>query len=93
MVLLGPAPVDFNCLRLTSHRCEERFVGYGGNKAACLYEMYLGSGMSFYVLPDFVIHQSHPYDEETRKAEVRLYSESNTPLTLGKEEIQQATVH
>ena len=35
--------------------------------------MYLGSGMSFYVLPDFVIHQSHPYDEETRKAEVRAF--------------------
>lgn len=27
--------------------------------------------MSFYVLPDFVIHQSHPYDEEIRKSEVR----------------------
>jgi hypothetical protein len=58
-------------IELTHNRCEERFIGYGGNKAACLYEMYLGSGMSFYVLPDFVIHQSHPYDEEIRKSEVR----------------------
>ncbi|KDQ55119.1 glycosyltransferase family 49 protein [Jaapia argillacea MUCL 33604] len=49
--------------------CDERFVGYGGNKAACLFEMYL-SGISFYVLADhFVIHQSHRYEEETRKDE------------------------
>lgn len=49
--------------------CDERFVGYGGNKAACLYEMYL-SGMSFYVLADhFLVHQSHPYEEEARKLE------------------------
>jgi len=56
--------------------------------------MYLGSGMSFYVLPDFVIHQSHPYDEETRKAEVRAlsYKVSSPRSTLGKEEIQQATI-
>lgn len=30
--------------------CDERFVGYGANKAACLYEMYL-SGVEFWVLP------------------------------------------
>ena len=37
--------------------CDERFIGYGGNKAACLFELYI-SGVSFYVLPDdFVIHQ------------------------------------
>ncbi|TFK51106.1 hypothetical protein OE88DRAFT_1630451 [Heliocybe sulcata] len=49
--------------------CDERFVGYGGNKAACLFEMYL-SGISFYVLSDhFLIHQSHPYEEEARKSE------------------------
>ncbi|KIK42132.1 glycosyltransferase family 49 protein [Suillus luteus UH-Slu-Lm8-n1] len=49
--------------------CDERFIGYGGNKAACLYEMYL-SGMSFYVLADhFLVHQSHPYEEEARKLE------------------------
>ncbi|EIW80639.1 glycosyltransferase family 49 protein, partial [Coniophora puteana RWD-64-598 SS2] len=49
--------------------CDERFVGYGGNKAACLFEMYL-SGVSFYVLSDhFLIHQTHPYEEAARKAE------------------------
>jgi len=51
-------------------RCDERFTGYGGNKAACLFEMYL-SGISFYVLSDhFLIHQSHLYEEEARKSEV-----------------------
>jgi hypothetical protein len=51
--------------------CDERFVGYGGNKAACLFEMYL-SGISFYVLSDhFMIHQSHLYEENARKTEVR----------------------
>ncbi|CAE6456413.1 unnamed protein product [Rhizoctonia solani] len=49
--------------------CDERFVGYGGNKAACLFSIYL-SGIDFYVLPDdFLIHQSHAYAEETRKNE------------------------
>ncbi|THU85029.1 hypothetical protein K435DRAFT_926530 [Dendrothele bispora CBS 962.96] len=49
--------------------CEERFVGYGGNKAACLFEMYL-SGISYYVLADhFIIHQNHLYDETARKPE------------------------
>jgi len=51
--------------------CDERFVGYGGNKAACLFEMYI-SGMSFFVLGDhFIIHQSHPYEENARRSEVR----------------------
>ncbi|KAF8141253.1 glycosyltransferase family 49 protein [Boletus edulis] len=49
--------------------CDERFVGYGGNKAACLYEMYL-SGMSFFVLGDhFLVHQSHAYEEVARRLE------------------------
>ncbi|KIK90760.1 glycosyltransferase family 49 protein [Paxillus rubicundulus Ve08.2h10] len=49
--------------------CDERFVGYGGNKAACLYEMYL-SGMSFYVMADhFLVHQSHVYEEAARRLE------------------------
>lgn len=53
------------------HRCDERFIGYGGNKAACLFELYL-SGVSFYVLPDdFLIHQSHAYAEKARKHERR----------------------
>jgi Glycosyl-transferase for dystroglycan len=57
-------------------RCDERFTGYGGNKAACLFEMYL-SGISFYVLSEhFLIHQSHSYEEEVRKSEV------STPLLL-----------
>ena len=38
-------------------RCDMRFIGYGANKAACLFELYV-SGVSFYVLPDdFLIHQ------------------------------------
>ncbi|KAF9971510.1 hypothetical protein BGZ73_005540 [Actinomortierella ambigua] len=49
--------------------CDERFVGYGANKAACLFEIYI-SGIDYWVLPqDFLIHQSHPYKEETRKQE------------------------
>lgn len=59
--------------------CDERFIGYGGNKAACLYEMYL-SGISFYVLADhFLIHQNHAYEETIRKNErksnKKLYSD------------------
>lgn len=51
--------------------CDERFIGYGGNKAACLYELYL-AGVSFFILPDdFLIHQSHPYAEKARKHERR----------------------
>lgn len=51
--------------------CDERFIGYGGNKASCLYEMFL-SGISFFVLSDdFLIHQSHQYAEDIRKSEVR----------------------
>ncbi|KAI0062444.1 hypothetical protein BV25DRAFT_1915982 [Artomyces pyxidatus] len=49
--------------------CDERFTGYGGNKAACLFDMYL-SGVSFYVLSDhYLIHQSHAYEEEARRNE------------------------
>ena len=58
---------------ITSKRvswCDERFTGYGGNKAACLFEMYL-SGVSFFVMSDhFLIHQSHKYEEEARREEV-----------------------
>lgn len=59
--------------------CDERFVGYGGNKAACIFEMYL-SGMSFYVLSDhFIVHQNHLYEENARKSERKfnrkIYSE------------------
>ncbi|KAI0088288.1 glycosyl-transferase for dystroglycan-domain-containing protein [Irpex rosettiformis] len=50
--------------------CDERFTGYGGNKAACLFELYL-SGVTFYVMSDhFLIHQSHTYEEEARREEV-----------------------
>ncbi len=53
-------------------RCDERFVGYGGNKAACLFEMYL-AGVSYYVLADhFIIHQNHLYEELAREHEVCL---------------------
>ncbi|KAJ7244171.1 glycosyltransferase family 49 protein [Mycena haematopus] len=49
--------------------CDERFIGYGGNKAACLFEMYL-SGISYYVLADhFLIHQNHLYEENARRTE------------------------
>jgi hypothetical protein len=49
--------------------CDERFIGYGANKIACIYEMYL-NGIQFVVLPDeFLIHQSHLYPEEERKLE------------------------
>ncbi len=45
-------------------------MGYGANKAACLYEIYL-SGAQFWVLPeDFLIHQRHPYPENDRRVEV-----------------------
>ena len=58
-------------MRLKGCRCDERFTGYGGNKAACLFELYL-SGANFFVLADqFVIHQSHAYEEQARKSEVR----------------------
>jgi glycosyltransferase-like protein LARGE len=54
--------------------CDERFIGYGANKAACLYEIFI-SGIDYYVLPnDFLIHQSHDYPEEARKREVNILS-------------------
>jgi glycosyltransferase-like protein LARGE len=50
--------------------CDERFVGYGSNKAACLYEIYL-AGFEFWTLPnDFLVHQRHPYPENDRRMEV-----------------------
>lgn len=50
--------------------CDERFIGYGANKAACLYEIYL-AGLEYWVLPDdFLIHQTHSYPEDTRRKEV-----------------------
>ncbi|KAI3635763.1 hypothetical protein MIR68_006401 [Amoeboaphelidium protococcarum] len=49
--------------------CDERFTGYGANKAACLYEIFL-SGAEFWVMPDdFLIHQRHPYPESDRRVE------------------------
>jgi len=39
--------------------CDEKFVGYGLNKCACVFEMY-ASGFSFYVLSDsFLFHRPH----------------------------------
>ncbi|ORZ13946.1 glycosyl-transferase for dystroglycan-domain-containing protein [Absidia repens] len=66
--------------------CDERFIGYGANKAACLYEIYL-SGMEYWVLPDdFLIHQTHAYPENTRKKERqynrKLYSNFREELCL-----------
>ncbi|KAI8594626.1 glycosyl-transferase for dystroglycan-domain-containing protein, partial [Dissophora ornata] len=55
--------------------CDERFVGYGANKAACLYEIYI-SGVDYYVLPgDFLIHQSHAYLESKRSGGRKLNAE------------------
>lgn len=49
--------------------CDERFVGYGSNKAACLYEIFL-AGIEFWVSPnDFLIHQRHAYPENDRRIE------------------------
>ncbi|KAI9304932.1 glycosyl-transferase for dystroglycan-domain-containing protein [Cunninghamella echinulata] len=49
--------------------CDERFIGYGANKAACHFELYI-SGLVYYVLPDhYVVHQYHPYPEQTRSNE------------------------
>ena len=51
--------------------CDERFIGYGANKAACLYEIFI-SGVDYWVLPnDFLIHQSHKYANHDRTREVR----------------------
>ncbi|KAJ3200422.1 hypothetical protein HK099_002698, partial [Clydaea vesicula] len=51
--------------------CDERFTGYGNNKAAWWYEIYL-AGIDFYVLPfDFVFHQYHEYDNKVRYSERR----------------------
>ncbi|KAG0333603.1 hypothetical protein BG000_009026 [Podila horticola] len=66
--------------------CDERFVGYGANKAACLYEIYI-SGIDYYVLPqDFLIHQSHDYPESKRsggrKLNGELYSAFRDELCL-----------
>ncbi|KAI8078874.1 glycosyl-transferase for dystroglycan-domain-containing protein [Halteromyces radiatus] len=66
--------------------CDERFIGYGANKAACLFEIYL-SGMEYTVLPDdFLIHQTHKYPEKTRRKERQynrtLYSNFREELCL-----------
>ncbi|CAO3650467.1 unnamed protein product [Cunninghamella blakesleeana] len=66
--------------------CDERFIGYGANKAACLYEIYL-SGIDYWVLPDdFLIHQTHSYPESTRRKERqynrKLYSNFREELCL-----------
>ncbi|CAO3597261.1 unnamed protein product [Absidia cylindrospora] len=52
--------------------CDERFIGYGANKAACHFELYI-SGMEYFVLPDdYLLHQYHPYPEQTRSYERHL---------------------
>ncbi|CAO3601018.1 unnamed protein product [Absidia cylindrospora] len=66
--------------------CDERFIGYGANKAACLFEIYL-SGIDYVVLPDdFLIHQTHKYPENTRRKERqynrKLYSNFREELCL-----------
>ena len=70
-------------------------MGYGGNKAACLFELYL-SGVKFYVMADhFLIHQSHKYEEEARREEVRdgcLYVAGSVPLNSTAAQVQQEVV-
>ncbi|KAI8338988.1 glycosyl-transferase for dystroglycan-domain-containing protein [Chlamydoabsidia padenii] len=66
--------------------CDERFFGYGSNKAACLFEMYI-SGVDYYVMPqDFIIHQTHDYPNEARSLERfynrRLYNQFREELCL-----------
>ncbi|KZS88238.1 hypothetical protein SISNIDRAFT_446050 [Sistotremastrum niveocremeum HHB9708] len=53
--------------------CDERFVGYGGNKAACLYGMYVEGGVEFWVMgDDFLIHRAHGYEEKVRTKERKI---------------------
>ncbi|KAI9487844.1 MAG: glycosyl-transferase for dystroglycan-domain-containing protein [Benjaminiella poitrasii] len=55
--------------------CDERFIGYGANKAACLFEIFI-SGVDYWVLPnDFLIHQSHKYANHDRTRE-RVHNKS-----------------
>ncbi|KAI8078632.1 glycosyl-transferase for dystroglycan-domain-containing protein [Halteromyces radiatus] len=66
--------------------CDERFFGYGSNKAACLFELYV-SGVDYYVMPqDFIIHQTHDYPNETRSLERfynrRLYNQFREEICL-----------
>ncbi|KAI9277579.1 glycosyl-transferase for dystroglycan-domain-containing protein [Sporodiniella umbellata] len=66
--------------------CDERFAGYGSNKAACLYELYV-SGVNYYVLPnDFIVHQTHAYPDEAREVERyynrRLYTQFREELCI-----------
>ena len=47
--------------------CDERFLGYGSNKCACIYELK-AAGFSFNVLPtSFVIHRPHPSGADRRE--------------------------
>jgi glycosyltransferase-like protein LARGE len=53
-------------------RCDEHFVGYGKNKIACVFALYL-SGLELWVLPqDFMIHQDHPYPDSEKTFDVSL---------------------
>lgn len=51
-------------------RCDERFAGYGGNKAACVYEHWLAGGGLWVLADHWVVHQSHAYRESARRVEV-----------------------
>jgi len=47
----------------TAPFCDERFIGYGSNKCACVFEIYM-SGYSFHVLPrSFLLHRPHASSE------------------------------
>lgn len=72
---------------LLSYSCDERFSGYGVNKQACIFELFL-SGVSLYVLPqDFIIHTTHnaSIDLELRTSEVRARPSRNPVLPAAGE--------
>ncbi|KAF7980857.1 hypothetical protein HWV62_36515 [Athelia sp. TMB] len=50
-------------------RCDERFAGYGGNKAACVYEHWLAGGGLWVLADHWVVHQEHAYKEGARRVE------------------------
>ena len=66
------------------HRCEERFMGYGHNKIACAWSLYL-HGIDFWVLPeDFMIHQDHAYVEKEKAFDVSLGTTCHLPRKLNQ---------
>lgn len=63
-------------------RCDERFAGYGGNKAACVYEHWLAGGGLWVLADHWVVHQSHAYRESARRVEVSSFLARHICATL-----------